>query len=82
MKVDLYKRPDTDGDFSYLAVPSGRVIPDEATSLDWETVRQDEELRPDELALLDVSADELQQQIDRKGYAISSVVKQSGDAER
>jgi hypothetical protein len=78
MKVDLYKRPDTNGGFSYLAVPAGKPIPNEATNIDWQTVHQGEELRPEEFDLLDASLDELEAQFDEKGYAISSAQKQMG----
>ena len=35
MRLDIYRRPDTDGSFSYLAVPESRNIPEEATNTDW-----------------------------------------------
>lgn len=82
MKVDLYRRPDTDGDFSYLAVPAGKAIPNEATNIDWETVRQGEEVRPEELLLLDATLEDLEDQFGAKGYAISSTAKQENAANR
>lgn len=73
MKVDFYRRPATGGDYAYLAVPSGQVIPNEATSLDWETVHSDRELDEQDYGMIGVGAEDLQEQINRKGYAISSV---------
>lgn len=73
MKVDFYRRPATGGDYSYLAVPGGQAIPDEATSLDWETLHADRELDEHDYGMLGMSADDLQTQISQKGYAISSV---------
>lgn len=78
MKVDLYKRPDTNGDFSYLAVPAGRAIPNEATNIDWQTVREGEELRPEEYDLLNASLEDLEEQFGKKGYAISSTPNKVG----
>lgn len=73
MKMDFYKRPATGGDYAYLAVPSGQVIPDEATSLDWETVHSDRELDEQDYGMIGVGPDDVQEQIAKKGYAISSV---------
>ena len=36
MKLDIYKRAESGGRFSYLAVPEGKVLPDEVTNIDWE----------------------------------------------
>lgn len=72
MKVDVYKRPEPQGEYAYLAVPEGRPIPNEATNIDWETAEQsvdlDENHEPHGLR-----ADDALQQIDAKGYAISSM---------
>jgi len=73
MKVDLYKRPDGHSNHSYLAVPSGKPIPEEATNTDWETELQNEELDANGYELLGVTSEQMQQQITDKGYAISSV---------
>ena len=37
MRVDIYRRAESGHRYSYLAVPEGRVIPEEATNTDWET---------------------------------------------
>lgn len=73
MKVDVYKRPDPEGIYSYLAVPEGRPIPEEATNIDWETAENNIDLDPDNEPVLGLTADNALQQIDAKGYAISSV---------
>jgi hypothetical protein len=36
MRLDIYRRAEHDGKFSYLAVPETRNIPEEATNTDWE----------------------------------------------
>jgi hypothetical protein len=73
MKVDVYKRPDTQGHFSYLAVPEGRPIPNEATNIDWETAEQNIDLDENHEPLHGFSVDDAMHQIDTKGYAISSM---------
>jgi hypothetical protein len=73
MKVDVYKRPDPEGIYSYLAVPEGRPIPQEATNTDWETAENNIDLDEDNEPVLGLSAYDAQQQISAKGYAISSV---------
>jgi hypothetical protein len=76
MKVDVYKRPQPQGSFSYLAVPNGEPIPDEATNVDWETVSNDFDLDHDQEALSSMAIDNPQGQIAAKGYAISSLPKE------
>ncbi|RJG07736.1 hypothetical protein D3870_00605 [Noviherbaspirillum cavernae] len=73
MKVDVYKRPDTQGQFSYLAVPEGRPIPNEATNIDWETADQNIDLDENNEPVHGFSMEDAMQQIDAKGYAISSL---------
>ncbi len=73
MKVDVYKRPERGGIYSYLAVPQGQEIPAEATNIDWETAECNVDLEEDKEPLLGVSADDALSQISAKGYAISSV---------
>lgn len=73
MRVDIYRRAEHDGDFSYIAVPEGKIIPAEAINTDWQS-----EIRALEL---DEVADTVpgypistpQQQIAAKGYAITRV---------
>lgn len=72
MKVDVYKRPEQQGLYSYLAVPEGRPIPNEATNIDWETAENSVDLDPDNEPVLGLSADDALEQINQKGYAISS----------
>lgn len=36
MRVDIYRRAEHDGIFSYLAVPEGKLIPEEVTNTDWQ----------------------------------------------
>lgn len=71
MRIDLYKRAETEGHFSYLAVPEGALIPEEVVNIDWCDVERGLELG-DQEASNAYAIDEPQQQIDEKGYAITS----------
>lgn len=71
MKVDVYKRPEREGMYSYLAVPEGRPIPEEATNIDWETAENSIDLDEDNEPVLGLSAEDALSQISAKGYAIS-----------
>lgn len=82
MKVDVYKRPDTNGSFSYLAVPQGRPIPEEATAVDWETAEHNIDLDPDNESVDGMSAEDALGQINAKGYAISSSQQSAGSGAR
>jgi hypothetical protein len=71
MKVDVYKRLDSGNLHSYLAVPAGRPIPEEATNTDWEIDRLNVDLEPGHTPLSTLKPDDALQQIDEKGYAIT-----------
>lgn len=72
MKVDVYKRPEHNGHFSYLAVPEGRPIPNEATAIDWETAEHNVDLDENNEPVDGLNAMDALAQIESKGYAISS----------
>ncbi len=80
MRVDIYRRPETGGQFSYLAVPEGNLIPNEAISVDWESAERSVELEDSVDRLPQFSIDDPVEQITSKGYAITSV-KTLGDGE-
>lgn len=71
MKVDVYKRPEREGMYSYLAVPEGRPIPEEATNIDWETAENSIDLDENNEPVLGLSSEDALSQISDKGYAIS-----------
>ncbi len=73
MKVDVYKRPESPGHFSYLAVPEGKPIPNEATNIDWETEAQSVDLDDEHQPVTGLSVQDALEQIELKGYAISSL---------
>ena len=76
MKVDLYKRPETAGKYSYLAVPEGKPIPEEATNVEWEKVDQTVDFEGTKEPVHGLKPDDVLQQISDKGYAISHLKDQ------
>lgn len=72
MIVDIYRRPENLGYFSYLVVPAGEVIPNEAVNNDWEIEDKKFNLFADDM-LEDLTISDLETQIIEKGYAISNV---------
>jgi hypothetical protein len=73
MRLDIYKRPETGGQFSYLAVPEGKLIPDEATNVDWQTEERSLDFDDGNDRLAQFAIDDPMEQITAKGYAITSV---------
>lgn len=81
MRLDIYRRAERGGLFSYLAVPEGRPIPQEAINTDWETEARGIVFNDDENELPRFSIEKPIQQINDKGYAITSS-NITGDAYR
>jgi hypothetical protein len=73
MRLDIYQRPETNGKFSYLAVPEGRTIPEEVISTDWQNAARGLEMPEEENLLPQFAIDDPLEQISSKGYAITSV---------
>ena len=73
MRLDIYRRPEHAGRFSYLAVPEGKGIPEEAINTDWEQAERGVALDDDDTALPQFAIDAPLEQINAKGYAITSV---------
>jgi hypothetical protein len=73
MRVDIYRRAERDGIFSYLAVPEGKPIPQEAVSTDWSQETAALEVDEASNALPDYHIEHPLQQIAAKGYAITSL---------
>lgn len=74
MRLDIYRRPETDGKFSYLAVPEARNIPEEATNTDWQIEARAIEVDDNADQLPDFDIQNLNGQIAEKGYAMTSVL--------
>jgi len=73
MRLDIYRRADTDGKLSYLAVPESRNIPEEATNTDWEIEARAYEVDDDANQVSEYDLENVSSQIGEKGYAITSV---------
>jgi len=76
MRLDIYRRAEHDGKFSYLAVPESQDIPEEATNTDWEVDQRALEVQDDAAGLPQYSIEHLNDQIAEKGYAVTSLAAQ------
>ena len=76
MQLDIYRRPEPEHKLSYLAVPAGEPIPEEATNVDWQREATGVELDVDAPSLPEYAIDDPGPQIREKGYAITSVEHQ------
>jgi hypothetical protein len=74
MRLDIYRRAEQDGKFSYLAVPEARNIPEEATNTDWEVEARAIEVDDGASQIPDYDINNLSSQIAEKGYAVTSTV--------
>jgi Family of unknown function (DUF6139) len=73
MRLDIYKRAEHSGRYSYLAVPEGALIPEEATNSDWEAVKCSVDFDEHDDTLVNFAIEHPLQQIHDKGYAITSI---------
>lgn len=72
MRLDIYRRAENGGKFSYLAVPEARNIPEEATNTDWEVEARAIEIDDAAEKIPDYDINNLGGQIAEKGYAVTS----------
>ncbi len=80
MRLDLYRRPEANGQYSYLAVLEGKPIPAEATNTDWEIAARGMDVSDECEAMPGYAIEQPFQQIDSKGYAITSLQHRPGNA--
>ncbi|MDR7052178.1 hypothetical protein J2X54_004682 [Duganella sp. 3397] len=76
MRVDIYYRDEAAGKHTYLAVPEGKTIPEEATSTDWHVEAHKVEIDDNNGDLSRYHIADPIAQIGAKGYAITSVAAQ------
>lgn len=76
MKVDIYRRAEAHNKFTYLIVPAGQAIPEEAVNTDWQARQQGVHVDETQDLLHPYEIDHPRAQIDEKGYAITSVYHQ------
>jgi len=75
MRLDIYRRAEHDGKFSYLAVPETKNIPEEATNTDWEVEARAVEVDDNAEQLPDYQIENLNAQLSEKGYAVTSTMQ-------
>jgi hypothetical protein len=80
MRVDIYRRQEYGGNFSYLAVPEGRPIPEEATNVDWQRLTVGIELDESWEQWAQFSIEQPALQMQEKGYAITSLREIDGSS--
>ena len=73
MRLDIYRRPETDGKHSFLAVPEEQQIPEEATNTDWVIEARSVEVQDEADRLPDYEIDRLNEQLAEKGYAMTAL---------
>ncbi len=73
MRLDIYRRAENDGKFTYLAVPEARNIPNEATNTDWEMEARAVEVEDEAESIPDYAIEHLSEQIAEKGYAVTAL---------
>jgi hypothetical protein len=73
MRLDIYRRAETDGSFSYLAVPEARNIPEEATNTDWIVEARAFEVDDNADTLPDYAIENVNGQLAEKGYAVTAL---------
>ena len=73
MRLDIYRRAESDGKFSYLAVPEARNIPNEAINTDWEVEARALEVEDEAESIADYEIERLSEQIAEKGYAVTAL---------
>lgn len=73
MRLDIYRRAENDGKFSYLAVPEDKIIPNEATNTDWQVEARALEVEDEADQIPDYDIEHLSEQIAEKGYAVTAL---------
>ena len=75
MRIDIYRRAEHAGHFSYMAVPEGKMIPEEVVNTDWELTNRGVDVEDGATQLENFAIDFPFEQIQAKGYAITSIKK-------
>lgn len=73
MRLDIYRRAEHGGKYSYLAVPESRTIPNEVINTDWEMEAKAVEVADEADQLPDYDIEHLTEQITEKGYAVTAL---------
>lgn len=73
MRLDIYRRAEYDGHYSYLAVPASTEIPGEATNTDWLVEATAIDVPDDAQQLASYDILRLPTQLQEKGYAMTGL---------
>ena len=73
MRVDVFRRTEADGRHSHLAVPEGKVLPQEVTDYEWRDEERGVDLDESAARWAEYGIEQPGQQIATKGYAITSL---------
>jgi hypothetical protein len=73
MQLDVYRRQEPHHKLSYLVVPAGREIPQEVTSTEWVAHARAVELDEHTAEFTEYGIEHPEQQLEEKGYAITSL---------
>jgi hypothetical protein len=73
MRLDIYRREEGEGKYSYLAVPEQKNIPEEATNTDWLVEAQSVEVQDEAESLPEYDIEHLTDQLAEKGYAMTAL---------
>ncbi|MES2152063.1 MAG: DUF6139 family protein [Pseudomonadota bacterium] len=73
MRLDIYRRAEQGGKFSYLAVPEAHYIPQEATGTDWQVEARALDIADGADQLPEFDIRHLSAQLAEKGYAMTAL---------
>ncbi|MES2070661.1 MAG: DUF6139 family protein [Pseudomonadota bacterium] len=77
MIVDLYRRAESGNKYSYLAVPTGKILPEEVTNTDWQVHSRQLDLEQKDRPIPSLAVDDVLKQISEKRYAITHISDQT-----
>jgi hypothetical protein len=73
MRVDIYRRAELPGKFSYLAVPEQKLIPNEVVNTDWQVEATAVEVDERADNVQPYAIEHVAAQIADKGYAVTAL---------
>lgn len=81
MKVDVYKRTESDNLCSYLIVPHQKPLPQEVANTDWLVHELNVDFERDGQPHFTLAPDDAFHQLGEKGYAISHLNDRTSDTD-
>jgi hypothetical protein len=71
MKIDVFRTIQTDDDYTYLAIPHGKNIPEDAANKNWILSSENIYISQDDDSIEGLDAYDVLEQIRKQGYAVS-----------